>query len=104
MPMSCATSMSWTWLEEGLQVIRRAILDKDSLLLARDLEVDDRNLERGEFELLAEERGIDLGLRQMDGTAVGGDVVEIAAVGLDLLQHSIASLKPSARPRTRSCL
>ena len=75
-------------LEEGVQPSDGAALDEDGLLLALDLEVDQRDLHLEQVELGAEEGAVHLCLRPVQGPMVGGNSFELTAKGFDLFEQS----------------
>src|SRR6476659_8275919 len=72
-------------LEERAKALGRVPFAHHGLALARDLEVDERDLDRLEAEPVAEQPAVDLGLRPMKLAMVRRHPVERAAVGLHLV-------------------
>jgi hypothetical protein len=73
-------------LELALQVARRAVRLHAGFALRADVEVHQRDRERVDPFLRAQQRAVDPGLRPVQRAVIGGHAVEVALVRLDLLQ------------------
>ena len=75
-------------LEEFTQRLRAAsLVQRRRLLLRADVEVDQRDGQRRQVELLAQQVAVDLGLGPVQLAVVVWHPVDVAAVGLDLFEQ-----------------
>ena len=79
-------------VEVTLQFGGAVVLLDDGFALAVDVEVDQGHPQRFEPAGLAQHGAVDPGLGPVQGTALGGQPVEIAAEGLDLFEPAEAGV------------
>ncbi len=89
--------------EEGAQVGSRMPFAEDRLTLARDLEIDECNLDGAEAEPLAQQPAIHLGLRPVKDAVVRRHSVQRTAVRLDFVDATrcgVIAVRPATHAET----
>ena len=81
-------------LEEGAQVGGGAGLDQQRLVLRVDVVVDERHVQPGKAALRAQQCAVAPGLRPVQRAPVLRHGMQVAAVGLDLLQATGVGVEP----------
>ena len=77
-------------LEKQSQLWRAEGLDQTGFLFADDVEVHQRQIDPGQFQLLAHQPAVDLRLCPVQLAVVGGLFTQVAAVGFDFFQAIFA--------------
>ena len=72
--------------EIGLQILCRPVLAEHDFIARGDVEVDEREVDFVQPLFLAEQPAVDLYLRPVQRAMIAGHALEVALVGLDLLE------------------